>query len=131
MNELLTVEQAATLLRRSASTIRRYIQSGKLNAVRVGRRVRVPREAVEALLVGDEVAGFREAARPAYRAKGKTKTRGESMARPGPPFDAEIIPRDQLEQGYAILDELVGFCESDRTDASINHDRIIYELKRN
>lgn len=52
-------------------------------------------------------------------------------------LEIEIIKPDKLEEGlssnevkgYAILDELVGFCESDRTDASINHDTIIYELR--
>ena len=43
-------------------------------------------------------------------------------------LDIEIVEPDKLEEGYAILDELVGFCESNRTDASINHDTIIYEL---
>lgn len=32
-------------------------------------------------------------------------------------------------RGYAFLDQLVGMCESGITDASVNHDRIIYELK--
>lgn len=36
---------------------------------------------------------------------------------------------NKLEKGYAILDELVGFCESNRTDASVNHDVTIYELR--
>lgn len=44
-------------------------------------------------------------------------------------LEIEIIEPDKLEEGYAILDELVGFCESNRTDASINHDTIIYELR--
>jgi len=44
-------------------------------------------------------------------------------------LEIEIIEPDKLEEGYAILDELVGFCESNRTDASINHDKIIYELR--
>ena len=43
-------------------------------------------------------------------------------------LDIEIIEQAKLEEGYSILDELVGFCESNRTDASINHDEIIYEL---
>jgi hypothetical protein len=30
---------------------------------------------------------------------------------------------------YSPLDEMFGFCESERTDASINHDKIIYELE--
>ena len=44
-------------------------------------------------------------------------------------LEVEIIEQDKLEEGYAILDELVGFCESRRTDASVNHDAIIYELE--
>jgi hypothetical protein len=51
-------------------------------------------------------------------------------------LEIEIIETDKLEEGlpskevkgYAILDELVGFCASNRTDTSINHDTIIYEL---
>jgi len=42
-------------------------------------------------------------------------------------IEVEIIEPNKLEEGYAILDELVGFCESNRTDASVNHDAIIYE----
>jgi len=41
----------------------------------------------------------------------------------------EIIEPEKLDEGYAILDELVGFCKSDRTEANVNHDRIIYELE--
>ena len=37
-----------------------------------------------------------------------------------------LIP---IEKGYAILDELVGFCQSDRTDGSVNHDEAIYGLR--
>lgn len=42
-------------------------------------------------------------------------------------IEIAIIERDEMEEGYAILDELIGFCESDRADASLNHDQIIYE----
>ncbi len=38
-------------------------------------------------------------------------------------------PQNKVEEGYAILDELVGFCESDRTDGSVNHDEAIYGLR--
>ena len=44
-------------------------------------------------------------------------------------LEIEIIEPEKVDQGYAILDELVGFCESERTDASIKHDKIIYELE--
>src|SRR5215216_6949029 len=45
--ELLTVKETASLLRVSPITIRRYIASGRLPAERVGRGIRVRREAVE------------------------------------------------------------------------------------
>jgi excisionase family DNA binding protein len=66
MDELLTVKQVAELLQLHEMTIRRYIKSGKLEAVRIGRNVRVPRRAVEALLHAENPA-LREAP-PIYRA---------------------------------------------------------------
>ena len=48
--ELLTVQETAKLLKVSPITIRRYIKSGRLAAVKVGRAVRIRREAVEGLL---------------------------------------------------------------------------------
>ncbi len=50
MNEFLTVKQVAELLQLHEMTIRRYIRAGKLEAVRVGRRIRVPRTAVEKMM---------------------------------------------------------------------------------
>ena|SRR5687767_1387518 len=44
---LMTVQEVAETLRVSPMTVRRYIQSGKLAAVRVGRGVRVEQAAVE------------------------------------------------------------------------------------
>ena len=44
-------------------------------------------------------------------------------------LEVEIIEPEKLDRGYAILDELVGFCESNRSDASVKHDTIIYELE--
>ncbi|MEA3358460.1 MAG: hypothetical protein U9R17_03500 [Thermodesulfobacteriota bacterium] len=32
---------------------------------------------------------------------------------------------------YSALDQIVGLCETKQTDASINHDKIIYGLKKN
>ena len=37
--------------------------------------------------------------------------------------------KNKIEEGYAILDEMVGFCESDQMDGSIKHDEVIYELR--
>jgi excisionase family DNA binding protein len=47
--ELLTVEDTAQMLRVSEVTVRRFIANGKLPAVKVGKWVRVRREAVEQL----------------------------------------------------------------------------------
>lgn len=44
-------------------------------------------------------------------------------------LEVEIIDTDQLKKGYEILDELVGFYESDQRSASVDHDTIIYKLK--
>lgn len=41
----------------------------------------------------------------------------------------EIFKKNQMEAGYAILDEMIGMAESDRTDGSVNHDEVIYELQ--
>lgn len=43
-------------------------------------------------------------------------------------MDNEIIQQNDVEDGYSILDEMVGFYESNRTDASVHHDEIIYKL---
>lgn len=31
--------------------------------------------------------------------------------------------------GYAVFKEMIGMAKSDRTDASVNHDDVIYELQ--
>ena len=41
----------------------------------------------------------------------------------------EILEKNQVETGYAILDEMIGIAESDKTDASVKHDDAIYELE--
>jgi excisionase family DNA binding protein len=48
--ELLTVQETAAMLKLSPITIRRYIAAGRLPAVRVGRAVRLRREAIEDFL---------------------------------------------------------------------------------
>lgn len=49
MSELLTVQEVAELTRLHEMTIRRYIRAGKLEAIRIGRRIRIPAEAVAKL----------------------------------------------------------------------------------
>jgi excisionase family DNA binding protein len=48
--ELLTVKETAELLRVSTVTVRRYIASGKLAAVRVGRNIRIRRDDAERVI---------------------------------------------------------------------------------
>jgi excisionase family DNA binding protein len=48
--DFLTVNETAQLLRVSPITVRRYIASGRLAAERVGRGIRVRREAIEAFI---------------------------------------------------------------------------------
>ena len=50
MTEVLTVKEAASLLKTSRQQIRRMIQSGELPAVKVGREWRILWEHVFALL---------------------------------------------------------------------------------
>ena len=41
----------------------------------------------------------------------------------------ENVEENSIEEGYAILDELVGFVDAGATDGSVNHDDLIYELR--
>jgi excisionase family DNA binding protein len=50
MADLLTVNEAAELLRVAPITVRRHIAAGRLPAVKVGNRVRVRKEALDQLL---------------------------------------------------------------------------------
>jgi len=40
-----------------------------------------------------------------------------------------FITEEEPEMDYSAMDEIVGFCESERIDASVNHDAIIYGLE--
>jgi excisionase family DNA binding protein len=48
--DLLTIQETAKLLKVTPTTVRRYITAGQLPAVKVGRGVRVRKEALETLL---------------------------------------------------------------------------------
>ncbi len=43
--------------------------------------------------------------------------------------DADTSEDDMIGAGYAILNDLVGFVESESTDGSVNHDDLIYDLQ--
>jgi excisionase family DNA binding protein len=48
--EIMTPDQAADYLQVDRETVYRYIRSGKLNASRLGRSYRIPRQSIELLL---------------------------------------------------------------------------------
>ena len=50
MAELLSIQEVAQMTGLHEITIRRYVRSGELEAVRIGRRIRVRREAVDRLM---------------------------------------------------------------------------------
>ena len=50
MAELLSIQEVAQITGLHEITIRRYVHSGELEAVRIGRRIRVRREAVDRLM---------------------------------------------------------------------------------
>ncbi|MFN8531919.1 MAG: helix-turn-helix domain-containing protein [Dehalococcoidia bacterium] len=50
MMELLTIHETAQVLKVSPMTVRRFIQAGRLPAVRIGKGVRVRKEAVDRLI---------------------------------------------------------------------------------
>lgn len=41
-------------------------------------------------------------------------------------LNVEIIEPSQEIDGYAVLDQILGFCNTEQEDASVNHDRVIY-----
>jgi hypothetical protein len=44
-------------------------------------------------------------------------------------LDIEIVDPTQ-DDAYEALDQLIGLCATGRTDASLNHDAIIYRAKK-
>ena len=76
---LLTVREVAELTQLHEITIRRYIKAGKLDAVRIGRRIRVPREALAQLVKpmhparADQPTGTVKETTVAYRTKDAPK----------------------------------------------------------
>lgn len=54
-NQLLTVAEAADVLRYTTRTIYRYIKEGKIPAARIGGQYRISRDDLDALIVGASV----------------------------------------------------------------------------
>src|SRR5689334_17830496 len=97
MVEYMTVREVANRLRVSPITVRRYIKSGRLSAVRVGHAVRVPADSFEKLAVPIE---------PSSRGGGPPDELGD--AKPFTPEDFEelmaFIEREPLGAGDGITD---------------------------
>lgn len=53
MSELLTVKEAAELLKTSRVQVRKMIQSGDLLAVKVGREYRIPSVSIKEFIAGN------------------------------------------------------------------------------
>lgn len=74
MEDLLTVKQVSILLKVHALTIRRYINEGKLKAIKIGGNVRISRENLQS---------FSESYVP--RTHG---TKSQTIINPTPPFSS-------------------------------------------
>lgn len=74
--ELLTVHETARMLKVAPITVRRYIAAGRLAAVKVGKGVRVRKEAVDQIL--EPVDLTKPKRRPAGR-RGKLFTKGDAL----------------------------------------------------
>ena len=109
--ELLTVQETAQLLKVSPITVRRYIASGRLAAVKVGRAVRIRREAVEDLMEPVVPRHLRDDVDEDQIPEGKPLTRNSSLFRiigmfesgPGEPTDVASNKHKYLAEAYADL----------------------------
>ena len=70
--ELLTVRETADLLKVSTVTVRRFIADGRLPAVKVGRAVRIDKEAAEQGVEPIEPRARSHDARRGYRAASRS-----------------------------------------------------------
>lgn len=75
--ELLTVHEAALLLKVNPITVRRYIADGRLSAVRAGKGVRVLRESLDQFIEPIEPKGHYDVA----MSKTKPLTKSDSLFR--------------------------------------------------
>lgn len=95
--DLLTVYEAAAELRLNPKTVRRYIESGRLPAVRIGRRLRIERTALEAL------------ARPVRPREAMPTPKAEPIL-PGPAMT--ILTDEEVAQALAAMAQARAFSEA-------------------
>jgi excisionase family DNA binding protein len=102
--ELLTVQETAQLLRVAPLTIRRYIQEGRLPGVKVGKAVRVRKEAVERFL---KPINRKTRSRASATRRGKATSADDPLwsivgiGRSGGPGDVSENKRKYLAEAYA------------------------------
>jgi excisionase family DNA binding protein len=77
--ELLTIQDTAQLLKVSTITVRRFIADGRLPAVKVGRGVRVHKEAVEQLAAPTAVKTSSAYRAHAVGTRGKRFTKDDAL----------------------------------------------------
>ena len=112
--ELLTVQETAAMLKLSPVTIRRYIASGRLPAVKVGRGVRIRKEAVEGLLEPTLPPHLRDDPEDELSTpEGRPLTRNDSLFKiigifengPDGPTEVSSNKHKYLAEAYADLHE--------------------------
>src|SRR5687767_8544271 len=101
--ELLTVHETAQLLKVSPITVRRFITDGRLPAVRVGKSVRVNREAVDALIAPVQSRASRPKQPSAARPDGRRFTRDDALWSIVGIADDPDGPTDVSENKYKYL----------------------------
>lgn len=103
--ELLTVHETAQLLKVSPITVRRFIMDGRLPAVRVGKSVRVNREAIDALLAPVRPRGSPPRKPSTSRAGSRRFTRDDALWSIVGIADGPDGPTDVSENKYKYLAE--------------------------
>lgn len=104
--ELLTVKETADMLRVSPVTIRRHIASGKLPAVRIGRAIRIERDAVSTLVepVDPDLERLAQA-KPTSADDPLWRIVGIATSAEGEPTDVSVNHDKYLAEAYADLHE--------------------------
>ncbi len=98
--ELLTIQEAAQLLRVSAITVRRHVAAGTLPAVRVGRSIRIEREQIE---------------------------RFATPVSESPNRDVQPIPEGMVLTPESPLWQIIGIISDGPPDLAENHDAYLAE----
>jgi excisionase family DNA binding protein len=97
--EYLTVAEVAALLKLNEQTVRNWIDSGRLSALRVGRRVRIKRSDLDAMLA----AGATVPPAPDIAARGRLTSASMAIADATRAEDDEVLAAALTELSAAAL----------------------------